>query len=193
MEKYFTMDARYNIISPNNKGVGFDWFSWVGVDANSDLYRKDEGYIVMIQAYIRVSEIIAEQLRNNVGAYENVGITNVFMLNISHAVELLIKRIGINLNIKMNNTHNLKRMIDNLNSCDDFDNKVKEYIQDDKYIGAIEFLTNNYQLFRYNENTKGVIHNTYYICLGDWLSLVQNFYKIYVDILYNKSKEMGVT
>ena len=149
-----------------------DWFIW-----NSQIENVFE-WNVCIKCYINMAEIIATNLRNNIGSNDNIYNILGFLFCIRQAIELELKQLNVLKEMKFKENHNLLDLYKNIKSSYDW----KHFgIVEDNIVNALEFMQDKNEIFRYPYDKKNRKFEIVGIHLSDWLFLVHSFYSIITD------------
>ena len=168
-------DNKWNKKNPLLNPLSDDWFIW-------DPHIQNSGnWNVCIKCYTNMAEIIATNLRNNIGSSDNIYNILGFLFCIRQAIELSLKQLWEikQLNIKdLNNLHDLKKLYNKINNLYDWNNYgiIKE-----KFVDALEFMQDKNEIFRYPYDKKKNNYETVAIHLSDWLFLVHALYYIITE------------
>lgn len=149
-----------------------DWFIWNPQIQNSGDWN------VCIKCYINMAEIIATNLRNNIGSSDNVYNILGFLFCIRQAIELSLKQLcGIRkMNIEEN--HNL---VDSYEKIKELYNWKNYGIIEERFVKALEFMQDKNEIFRYPYDKKKHNYEIVAIHLSDWLFLVHALYYIITE------------
>lgn len=149
-----------------------DWFIWNPQIQNSGAWN------VCIKCYINMAEIIATNLRNNIGSSDNVYNILGFLFCIRQAIELSLKQLCEIKEIDIKENHNLVDCYYKISKFYEW----KDYgIIKEKLIDALKFMQDKNEIFRYPYDKKKNDYETVAIHLSDWLYLVHSLYNIIVE------------
>ena len=149
-----------------------DWFIW------STKEEHTASWDVCIKCYINMSEIMATNLRNNIGSNDNVHNILGFLFCIRQAIELCLKRLCEIKGINITESHQMVKIYKKIENYYNW----KEYgIIEEKFKEALEFIEGKNEIFRYPYDKKHTKYETVAIHLSDWLYLVHALYYIITE------------
>lgn len=125
-----------------------------------------------------MSEMIATNLRNNIGSSDNVYNILGFLFCIRQALELCLKKLCEIKNIDIIENH---KVLDIYAKIQKFYNWKKYGIIDEKFREALKFMQDKDQIFRYPYDNKNTEYEIVAIHLSDWLYLVHTLYYIITE------------
>ncbi len=165
-------DYNWKEKNPLLKPLSDDWFIW------SPQRQRMESWNVCIKCYINMSEMIATNLRNNIGSSDNVYNILGFLFCIRQALELCLKKLCEIKNIDIIENH---KVLDIYAKIQKFYNWKKYGIIDEKFREALKFMQDKDQIFRYPYDNKNTEYEIVAIHLSDWLYLVHTLYYIITE------------
>ncbi len=188
-DKYFSTDViKHNCLNASSEATlhAYDWIAWKDYSQ-----CPDNGYVNLIQSYISIADSIANILREEVGQGKRLGDAYTFLFSVRQALEMLLKRLAVYTTdkseadiVKMSHSiSDVLYLVDDTISWNAYD------LSFDSCKKAVDFLNDKDQLVKYPMDKKGLSHPTYMICISDWLHLVHELYKIYVDCMEVKIHE----
>ena len=163
------IDSNWKEKNPIINPLSDDWFIW------SPQKQEIGSWDVCIKCYINMSEIMATNLRNNIGSSNNVYNILGFLFCIRQALELCLKRLCEIKNLDIVENHKVIDIYEKIKSCY---NWGKYGILEDKLKEALTFMQEKDQIFRYPYDNKHIEYETVAIHLSDWLYLVHTLYYI---------------
>ena len=165
-------DENWREKNPLNNPLSDDWFIWCPKIENRIAWD------VFIKCYINMSEIIAINLRNNIGSSDNVYNILGFLFCIRQAIELCLKRLCEIQKIDIVENHKVLDTYAKIKKCYNW----KKYgIIEEKFKEALKFMQEKDQIFRYPYDNKNIEYETLAIHLSDWLYLVHSLYYIITE------------
>ena len=149
-----------------------DWFIWC------PKIKKSCAWNVFIKCYINMSEVIATNLRNNIGSNDNVYNILGFLFCIRQALELCLKRLCEIKRIEIIENH---KVLDIYAKIKNYYNWKKYGIIEEQLKDALKFMQEKDQIFRYPYDNKNIEYETVAIHLSDWLYLVHALYYVITE------------
>ena len=165
-------DYEWKRKNPVSNPMSDDWFIWNPKIQNSGDWN------VCIKCYINMAEIIATNLRNNIGSNDNVYNILGFLFCIRQAIELSLKQLCEIKKINIKENHNLVDSHKEINKLYDW----KKYgIIKENLNNALKFMQDKNEIFRYPYDKKNNNYEIVAIHLSDWLFLVHALYYIITE------------
>lgn len=149
-----------------------DWFIW------NPQKQESEDWKICIKCYINMAEIIATNLRNNIGSSDNIYNILGFLFCVRQSIELSLKQLCEMKKIKIKENHDL---VDSYKKIKELYNWNNYNIVEANFIRALEFMQNKNEIFRYPYDKKKNKYETVAIHLSDWLSLIHTLYNIITE------------
>ncbi len=165
-------DNNWEEKNPVMKPLSDDWFIWCPKVENTYAWN------ICIKCYINMSEIMATNLRNNIGSNDNVYNILGFLFCIRQSLELCLKRLCEIKNIEIMENHKVLDIFANVKSKYNW----KKYgIIEKQFKEALKFMQEKDQIFRYPYDNKKTEYETVAIHLSDWLYLVHALYNVITE------------
>ena len=165
-------DFKWKSKNPVCNQMSDDRFIWNPQIQNSGDWN------VCVKCYINMAEIIATNLRNNIGSSDNVYNILGFLFCIRQAIELSLKKLCKIRKISIEENHNL---VDSYKKIKKLYNWNNYGIIEKNFINALEFMQDKNEIFRYPYNKKKSNYEIVAIHLSDWLFLTHALYYIITD------------
>lgn len=165
-------DNKWNRKNPLLNPLSDDWFIW------NPKYQDSSKWNVCIKCYINMAEMIATNLRNNIGSSDNVYNILGFLFCIRQAIELSLKQLCEIKKIKIKENHDLVDRYEKIKELYDWEDYG---IVEDNFVNALKFMQDKNEIFRYPYDKKKNNYETVAIHLSDWLFLVHTLYYIITE------------
>ena len=165
-------DNKWKKKNPVCNPMSDDWFIW------NPQVQKSSDWNVCIKCYINMAEIIATNLRNNIGSSDNIYNILGFLFCVRQSIELSLKQLCEIKKIDIKEDHNLVSSYNKIKKLYDFE---KYSIIDDNFVSALNFMQDKNEIFRYPYDKKNNKFETVAIHLSDWLFLIHTLYYIITE------------
>lgn len=167
---YFDYDWKRK--NPVCNPMSDDWFIW------NPKIQSSSDWNVCIKCYINMAEIMAANLRNNIGSCDNVYNILGFFFCIRQAIELSLKQLCEIKKINIKEVHDLIGFYGEIKNLYNWNNYG---IVEEKFVNALKFMQDKNEIFRYPYDKKKNEYETVAIHLSDWLFLVHALYYIITE------------
>ncbi len=165
-------DTSWKNKNPVCNPLSDDWFIWNPRTQNMGDWN------VCIKCYINMSEIIATNLRNNIGSNDNLYNILGFLFCVMQALELSLKGLCKIKALDVKESHNLKDTYDKIKEMYNWE----KYEINEKMISrAVEFMQGKNEIFRYPYDKKNTEYETVAVHLSDWLYLIHTLYYVITE------------
>ena len=165
-------DNKWNGKNPICNAMSDDWFIW------KPQIEDSRDWNVCIKCYINMSEIVATNLRNNIGSCDNIYNILGFLFCIRQAIELSLKQLCEIKGINIKEVHDLENTYRKISKKYNWKNYG---IVEENFINALQFMEDKNQIFRYPYDKEKKNFDTVAIHLSDWLFLVHALYYIITE------------
>jgi len=172
-------DKNWKNKNPICNPMSDDWFIWNPKIQNTNDWK------VCIKCYINMAEIIATNLRNNIGSSDNVYNILGFLFCVRQAIELSLKQLCEIQNLDIKANHNLNNFYKEIEKVYDWNSYG---LVEKNIVEALNFMQDKNEIFRYPYDKKNTTYETVAIHLSDWIYLIHALYNIIIEEQERNSK-----